>query len=129
MCICVDADGDGGGKGTHVSAYVYLMCGKNDDNLSWPFRGEVTITLLNQLEDKNHFTVTLVYAEMDNEANRRVVDSDRGPHGFGRHKFISNDKLGHNAEQNCQYLKDDCIYFRVTAKAPDPGKPWLTCTT
>ena len=129
MCIRVDANGDGDGEGTHVSVYVYLMRGKNDDNLSWPFRGEVTITLLNQLKDRNHFTDTLPYSEdKDDEGNRRVVDSNFCQ-GYGWAKFISHDQLGHDAKQNCQYLKDDCLYFRITAKAPDPVKPWLTCTT
>ena len=129
MCIHVYADGNGRGEGTHISVFSKLMRGKNDDNLSWPFRGKVTFTLLNQLEDENHFTYTLVYPEdKDDEGNRRVVDSDMGP-GYGMPRFISHDQLGYDAEQNCQYLKDDCLYFRITAKAPDPVKPWLTCTT
>ena len=58
MCIKVDADGNDDGAGTHVSVYAYLMRGRNDDNLSWPFTGEVTITLLNQLVCS---TATLCY--------------------------------------------------------------------
>ena len=100
------------------------MRGKNDDNLSWPFRGEVTITLLNQLKDKNHFTDTP--EDKDDEGNRRVVDSSNICQGYGWAKFISHDQLGHDPKQNCQ---DDCLYFQITAKAPDPVKPWLTCTT
>ena len=104
------------------------MRGKNDDNLSWPFRGEVTITLLNQLADENHLTYQVTYPEdMDDESNRRVVDSDKGL-GYGGECFIDHDELGHNVANNCQYLKDDCLYFRITAKAADPVKPWLTCT-
>jgi len=125
MCIRVDADGYGDGEGTHVSVYAYLMRGKNDDNLSWPFRGEVTFTLLNQLEDKNHHTERVTYIEdKDDGANRRVVDGDRGPIGRGRSQFISHDKLGYYKWYNCQYLKDDCLYFRITA-----NPSWLTCTT
>ena len=125
MCIYVYANGNDDGEGTHVSVYACLMRGRNDDNLSWPFRGEVTITLLNQLEDTNHFTDTLTYSEdVDDDSNRRVVDSDRGS-GYGWPTFISHDQLGYDVELNCQYLKDNCLYFRVTAKAPDPVKPWL----
>ena len=126
ICINIYAngggEGEGEGEGTQVSAYACLMRGKNDDNLSWPFRGEVTITLLNQLEDKHHYTHRLTYTE------HRVVDTDWGL-GYGWPDFISHDQLGHHAKQNCQYLKDDCLYFRITATAPDPLKPWLTCTT
>ena len=128
ICIRVYANGDGDGEGTHVSVFVYLMCGKNDDNLSWPFKGEVTITLLNQLQDKNHYTNTVTYQRRKNdEANRRIIGRDRGSVGYGWAKFISHNRLYYHAKQNCQYLKDDCLYFRITAKAPDPVKPWLTC--
>ena len=127
MCIHVSANGYG--SGTHVTVSVYLMRGKNDDNLSWPFRGEVTFTLLNQLADENHHTRTLVYPEdKDEKYNARVVGSDRGSEGYGWTTFISHNQLGDDAKRNCQYLKDDCLYFRITAEAPDPVKPWLTCT-
>ena len=127
MCICVEANGYAEGKGTHISVFVYLMRGKNDDNLPWPFRGEVTITLLNQLEDKSHLTKTVEYTQhTDDKYGRRVVDSDMGSHGCGNFKFISHNRLHHDAGQNCQYLQDDCLYFRIKA---DPVRPWLTYTT
>ncbi len=46
MCLAVDANG-WGTEGTHVSVYVCLMKGDNDDSLSWPFTGTVTVELLN----------------------------------------------------------------------------------
>ena len=61
MCIRIDASGRGDGTGTHVSVYAYLMKGRNDDNLPWPFTGKVTITLLNQEEDENHHTRTMSF--------------------------------------------------------------------
>ena len=126
MCICVDANGHRGGEGNYISVYVYLMRGKNDDNLSWPFRGEVTITLLNQLKDKNHHTETLPYPEdKDDRANRRVVNAERSPRGYGMPRFISHDEVGYVAWRH-QYLKDDCLYFRICDTA---NPPWLTCTT
>ena len=125
MCICVDASGISGGEGTHILVSIYLMRGKNDDKLSWPFRGKVTITLLNQLKDKNHHTETLTYPEdKDDRANRKVIDAERSPVGYGMPKFISHDQLGYVARRKHQYLKDDCLFFRVTA-----NPPWLTCTT
>ena len=54
MCINVVANGYDEGESTHVSVFVHLMCGENDDHLPWPFTGRVTVELLNQLEDKNH---------------------------------------------------------------------------
>ena len=119
MCIRVDADGDV--AGTHVSVLTSLMKGRNDDNLPWPFTGKVTFTLLNQLGDKNHHTRTI--ALQDSEAGWRVVDGEFAATGFGQCTFISHSKL--YAPWNCQYLKDDCLFFRVKVQATNS---WLTCT-
>ena len=122
MCVRVDANGFGEGAGTHVSVFACLMQGRNDDNLPWPFIGKVTFTLLNQLEDKNHHTRTISF-EQDNEAGWRVVDGGLAAMGFGQYTFISHNKL--YAPWNCQYLKNDCLYFRVKVQATTS---WLTCT-
>ncbi len=125
MCIKVDANGYGEAKGTHVSVFSHLMKGDNDDSLSWPFTGRVTIELLNQLEDDNHLKVTLTYLAVSG-VSQRVVDDDIGG-GWGRPKFISHTDLDYNASKNTQYLKDNALIFRVSAEAPD-YKPWLECT-
>ena len=39
--------------------YIFLESGDNDEDLAWPFQGAVTITLLNQLENKHHLTRTV----------------------------------------------------------------------
>ena len=124
ICIRVDANGCGDAAGTHVSVFPYLMRGKNDDNLPWPFREEVTITLLNQLADENHYTCTVSFPT-DHETSRRVVRGERAPRGYGWSKFISHNKLDYDA---ARYLKEDCLCFRIEVKAPEPVKPWLTCT-
>ena len=128
MCIEVDADGYDDGAGTHVSVLAYLMKGKNDDNLPWPFTGEVTITLLNQLEDENHYTDTISFPQYSDETNERVVDDERAPDGYGESQFISHDELDFDFDDNCQYLKDDCLFFEIKVEVAEPDKPWLTCT-
>ena len=120
MCIMVNANGDG----THVAVFACLMKGRNDDNLPWPFTGEVTITLLNQLEDKNHHTDAVTFPHASN-ASKRVVNSDKVSNGYGKPEFISHDKL---TAKNYQYLKDDSLFFRIKVQAAKPVKPWLTCT-
>ena len=59
MCLSVSARGDGVGRGTHASLYVCLVQGCNDECLPWPFRGEVTVQLLNQLQDGAHRQETI----------------------------------------------------------------------
>ena len=127
MCIRVDADGKGDGKGTHVSVLVYLMRGQNDNHLPLPFTGTVAVELLNQLEDKNHHSTSIVFT-LDCEEGKRVTDHERAPKGYGCQQCISHSSLGHDAIKNCQFLKDDCLYFRFKASQTINPKPWLvTC--
>ncbi len=109
----------------HVSLFVYLMKGDNDDYLAWPFPGTITIELLNQLEDDNHHITTTTFPA-DSKASQRVVYGEKGS-GWGWRKFISHADLDYNADKNTQYLKDDTLVFRVSAQVPD-HKPWLECT-
>ena len=124
MCINVLANGYKGGHGTHVSIFAYLMKGENDDHLPWPFTGTVTFELLNQLEDKNHHSKTIIFPP--NEAySQRVVRGERSDNGYGTPCYISHSALGFNAAKNRQFLKDNCLYFRIKVDAKSSSKPWL----
>ena len=57
MCLRVDANGYGVRKNSHVSVYLYMMRGEYDESLKWPFRGDITVQLLNQVEDRGHHEV------------------------------------------------------------------------
>ena len=84
MLLKVYADGIRSGKGTHVSVSVHLMPGRNDDNLVWPFRGEVTVELLNQLEDSDHYERPIRYSTNEfNKCNEKVVDTKKVQSGLG----------------------------------------------
>uniref|UniRef100_A0A1X7UYL3 MATH domain-containing protein n=1 Tax=Amphimedon queenslandica TaxID=400682 RepID=A0A1X7UYL3_AMPQE len=85
MLLHVRPNGDGCYKGTHVSCFIYLKKGKYDDRLEWPFQGEVTIELLNQLEDKNHWEDTLLFDE-STEDGCKQRDSTLG---WGTPNFVS----------------------------------------
>ena len=68
MCVGVAAQGvpttRSETKGSHLAISVYLMKGEYDDSLKWPFRGEVTIQLLNQLDDDGgHHEQRIVFDE------------------------------------------------------------------
>ena len=130
MCLRVYAKGFGDGKDTHVSVHVYLLRGENDDHLTWPFTGTVEIELLNQLNDKIHQKVTIQFMG-DQKSSQRVENSDRATFGCGYNKFISHSSLAitNNLWGNqCQYLKDDSLYFRYKVTCETP-KPWLTAAS
>ena len=129
MCLNVVANGLDDAEGTHVSVSLFMMRGENDDDLVWPFQGEVSVTLLNQLEDKDHREAKATYNTDEREDhNSRVTDGKRGG-AYSEPQFISHEELGHKADTNCQYLKDDSLYFRVSVKVHEACKPWLTPTT
>ena len=126
MCLCVYLNGDDDGQDTHVSCYIYLMTGKYDDTLEWPFQGEVTIELLNQLEDENHEKSIICYNELTpEECKQRVPKGKKNTKGWGIPEFIPHSELKYDPITNCQYLKDDSLYFRVSVKVISKTKPWL----
>ena len=127
MCLRVDANGYGIGKGTHVSCGICLMSGEYDDILEWPFHGEVTIELLNQLEDENHHKRIIGFNESTPQNFKsQVIGRERAERGGpGYQQFISHSQLDVNPSLNCQYLKDDTLYFRVSVKVTSNTKPWL----
>ena len=127
MYLSVYTNGKNEASRSHISVFSGLTCGENDYNLVWPFRGKITIQLLNQLEDHTHKTRVLDFDEKSESSAKRPV---KGQHtGWGWPKFIPHGDLGHDPSANCQYLKDDCLYFRVLKIDIDPmNKPWLIPT-
>ena len=87
VAIEVYISGYNEGRTSHLSVYAFMLKGKYDNELTWPFVGEITVTLLNQLENKNHFMKAIVVGA---ERNVHVHDN------WGYPKFISNSKLGHD---------------------------------
>ena len=120
MCLRVDANGYGVAKGTHVSVFVHLMRGDNDDKLKWPFKGTIKVSLLNQLEDGQHQTKELwsPYRDIPEDISGRVTGRDRADKGWGQPKFIPHQDLICEGDKNCQYVKDNTLFFRVDCIDP-----------
>ena len=120
MCLCVYANGIAEGKGTHVSVGAFLMQGDNDENLKWPFKGSIKVSLLNQLEDGQHHIKELWSpgSNIPERYSRRVTAGEIAVAGWGQHEFISQQDLSYKGDKNCQYLKDDTLFFRVDCIEP-----------
>ena len=94
------------GTHDHIRVWMRVGVGDFDDQLRWPRACTITIQLLNQLGDHNHFT-------------KRVEGEFRRPTlGFTNtvwsdSTFIAHSDLGYKADRNTQYLKDDCLLFRI----------------
>ena len=118
MCLCIDANGCGSGKDTHVSVVVRMMKGEFDSHLQWPFKGEITVELVNQKEGEEHYEekpVELSDAAVDgyNDVFCRCTEGDRSKAGWGNAQFISHADL-YKPEERKEYLKNDTLKFRVT---------------
>ena len=107
----VNAAGTDDGKDTHLSARLHLMKGPHDDKLTWPLRGNFTVTLLNQISDKDHHSVLFPLSD-NSSAGNRVTDGEYAAGGWGTTKFVSNEEI-HKSTPTCQFLKDDCLFFQV----------------
>ena len=127
MCIYVYANGHDDGEGTHLSLFLRMMKGENDDTLTWPIRYKCTFTILNQFRNKDHYTIVM-NSPKDVHYNSRVLSGERSGDGWGCTRFISHDLLDFNQNPKCQYLKDDSLYFRVKVEGLPVCKPWLTAT-
>ena len=120
MCLRVDANGGNEAKGTHVSKHINLMRGDNDDNLKWPFKGTIEVSLLNQLEDRQHLRRQLWSPDADipEDARGRVTVGERAVVAWGFPGFIALRDLAYKGDRKCQYLKDDILFFRVDCFEP-----------
>ena len=114
MCLDVYPKGTRSGKGTHVSVFTRLMKGPFDDHLKWPFRGEITIQIVNQDGDHDHVEMTIPYTDKtDDDVAGRVTGKERADEGWGYPQFLAHTDLGYNAVKKTQYLEDNVIIVRV----------------
>ena len=113
LCLLVYADEDRQGSKDQVSVYTTLLRGPNDDILSWPFDKNIKITLLNQLKDRYHHSVVTNFKLATLESTQLKQGSGSAAKGWGHPKFIPHCNLSKSLFRNCQYLKDDCLFFKI----------------
>ena len=113
--ICIEVTACDSPLDTHLGVYVHLMQGKYDFSVAWPFRGVITIHLLNQQRDKGHYVKTIPFANAPDEQAEKVTPWVMNS-GRGLSEFISFDQLDLDLDRDSQYLLEDCLRFRVFAK-------------
>ena len=109
-----------------VDMDVYLMEGRHDfdPHLTWPIKGILTVQVLNQFSDSNHSKPVKFRFTSYNEVCRmlvrsRVASIDTGRKsdaGVGCKKILSHNDPSDDA---AEYLKDDCVFFRVCSFQPE----------
>ena len=107
MCLRVSANGVGTGKSTHLSVGICLMRGQFDDQLKWPFKGDVTVEVLNQEWDKDHYALDVQFDDAAGERGTRVIGKEFHRLGRGFGQFLPHTEL------RPRYLINDCIKLRI----------------
>ena len=114
MCLSVHANGYANGSNTHVGVAAHLMAGENDNNLKWPFRGAVTISILNQRGNHHHVTDTRTFSDgTPDDICARVVSGRRAERGWGNARFIPHSDLAYNKHNNTEYLSNNSLRLRI----------------
>ena len=113
MRLEVYPNGCGNGKGTQISLFARLLKGENDCNLKWPTNINLTIELINWLEDDSHFTDAINFTKAVSGACNQVTGTkEKADLPWGIHKFCAHSIL-YEATHNIQFIEDDCIRVRV----------------
>ena len=95
-----------------ITILARITRGDYDDHVTWPFVGSITVTLLNQLENKDHYSRE-IWSSYDNpslEYTRRVPINCACNPGFGM-QYISHEELKEG------FILHNCMYFEVHAFA------------
>ena len=117
MCVRIDANGYDEERGNYLSLYTCFMKGDYDNYLQWPFQGEIAVELLNQNADEwgegGHHKCTIRYDDSTHDCAQRV-DFEEKSRGVGKPKFISHSELNPKYNSKVQYLRNDCLKFRLS---------------
>jgi TNF receptor-associated factor 4 len=119
MCVWVHPKGYGTAENTHVSVFICFVKGEYDDKLKWPFRGTITVQLLNQANDRDHREHIITYDKSNSYYGRKVVTEEKSK-GFGVFEAMSHETL--KDTKYCQYVKDDCLKIRICKVLMPPKK-------
>ena len=102
----------GSWKGTHVSVYIHLMKGENDDNLSFLISGFFTVQLLNWKQNNNHHEKSIVFDDSIPVRCRQHVTSGEIAKGRGYGDYLSHAEL-ESSDVDREYLYEDKMCFRI----------------
>ena len=98
----------------HNRAVTVVPCslkGEYDETLQWPAKLSITIQLLNQHRDQNHYTQS---QEMEwNKQTCEITELQWFGSPPSDSIFIHHDALQWNAEEHTQYLQNDSLTFKI----------------
>ena len=114
LCPQVHPCGQDAGNGSHISISCSLMKGECDDRLQWPMVADITLIMLNWREDKSHKVFTFTFSQvLDKSMVSKVTNEGMAEKSLSVPKFTAYSSLPYNPNTSTEYLKQDCLLFRV----------------
>ena len=117
MCLGIDANGYCRGPSRHLGVAVYMMRGEFDRLLQWPFRGVISVELVDQNGGGKNYSVDIVEEASHSERDymdifSKVTKGERRREGWGLAEFISH-KCLYKPKQGRKYIYNDSVHFKV----------------
>ena len=101
-----------------TSVYVEILSGPFDNTLNWPFKGSITISVVNQLDDCNHYEATVCFCdETYYEGKVRKRPEKGSPVSLGLRRFVYHKDLRNRHTKDgrqTHYLHNGILHFRIT---------------
>ncbi|CAF4955358.1 unnamed protein product, partial [Rotaria sp. Silwood1] len=107
MCLQLCLNGDTNTQGTHMSLFLVLMQDTHNTIFHWPFKFNVTFTLLNQLSSNNNQSISFWFNTTSSCFQHSTTDINIVD---GTSTFLSLDLFEKN--QN-QYVQNDTMFIKV----------------
>ena len=104
-------------KDTRISVRPRLMKGEHDDDLCWPFVGDVIVELLNDNEHQTRILEINSDTDPDGSCSACVTDwylAEKAWYGrYDRYDQFSHFSLPYDPSTITEYLHGDCLQLRV----------------
>ena len=106
-----------------------LTRGKDDNSLPWPFTGTIVVTLLNPLEDKNHYSKE-IWSTSDNPGSKYAgkPSNQFRNSSWSREDFISLKELEGSSTPRC-FIMNDSLYLEVNNSARSNSSSTNCCVS
>ena len=110
ICLKVEILPWGRSESVHnVQVSIHFMRGEFDDRLTWPFKGDICIQLVDQVKGQSHKKETVKYTDEEDNTSSRVVQGEVAR--YGKQAFTI---LIYNRDHDTsRYLKNDTLVFQI----------------
>ncbi|XP_029638528.1 TNF receptor-associated factor 6-like isoform X1 [Octopus sinensis] len=109
LCMRCNLNGVDYSQGTHLSVFIHFMQGEWDDTLTWPFRGKIILSVIDQnpnIEERRHSVESLI-SKPTLDAFQKPT-THRNHKGFGYMEYVPLSEL-----DNSTYVLNDTLILKA----------------